>query len=435
MIHFSVIFLCNSLLQLLLLEDKYQIFATSITSLGVYILSIISSLAISRLGYPHVEFEMLCILINGILLFISSLHLFKNSIAQKLFLCILCFSNYYFANFFAEALLSILPIEAAGAFAAVFTDLVIVLFYFLIGLCLYRFFHYFSDRASSGFMAVMIIVQLLPCLLVNGVFDFIFYPYILGGKLFFSLLVYAFVIFSSRSLYQAAKFREEATLDYAKKELIQNQAERFVETFALTNEHQRICREQEYILDAVTLMVRDNVPEQIPIFISSQRQSQAESILLKTFHKNPYLNAVLISHAASAKENHINFECNVQTGDKRFPISELCILTNELLTKACQEARNCTVNPRVRYSISPTDETLRVEVVFSADIYSTESSKRSDESHLTFSKIFNRLFKETANKINSSGLEHAKELVAKYSGTMDISNTEDSIMIHISLHH
>ena len=434
MTHFAIIFLCNCLLQLFLLEDRYRIITTVSISATVFITSMLLTLPISKLGYSFESHEMICILINVALLFTSSLYLFKNSIAQKMYICVLCLSNHYFSHFLSESFMSILPIKSAGAFSTFFSGSITLLFYLLTGMCLYRVVHYFFDRTSSSFMIVMIFVQLTPCLFLGEIFDSVFSPYLLGSKLILCLLVYTFIIFSFRSLYHAAKFREELTMETAKKQLIQNQADRFVETYALTHEHQRIYREQEYILDAVTLMVKDSVSDQIPAFIHNQRQMRPESILMKTFHKNPYLNSVLLSHAASAKENHINFECNVQTGDKRFPISELCVLTNEILSKACQEARGYSPNPRVRYSISPSRETLRIEAVFSADIYSRKADKNRSQGYLTFSSIFNRIFKEATRATDSIGLEHAKELVAKYSGTMDVSNTEDSVMIHISLH-
>ena len=440
MMNFFVIFLCNTLLHLFLLEDRYPVATTMLASAVSYVLSVFLMWPISLLAADTGYAQAISLLANFIVLFASSLFIYKNNIAHKLYLSVLCLSNYYFLYFFSESLLGMLPFQTAGRMANVFTAFICMLFYLLMGMSLYKVFHYFSDRSSSGFMTIIIIVQLIPCVVLSGMLNFMFGSYLLTGKLVACMLIYLMVIFSFRSVYTAAKFREETNREFTKKHLFRNQADRFVEVYALTHEHQRICREQEYVLDAITLMVRDDVADKIPMFIKNQRSNQGESIFLKTYHDNPYLNAILMSYAAYSKENNISFETNVKLGDKRFPISEICIMTNEILTKACQEAKNCESDARVRYSVSPAKETLRVEVVYSYARYSGfdgvyTGGRRTGRKSFSLSKMFAGLLTDSTKTAVKVDLEQTRELVEKYSGSMDVSSTDNDIIIRISLYY
>ena len=441
MINFAIIFLCNTLLHLFLLEDRYPVATTMLVSAVSYVISVFLMWPISVLAAGTGYAQSISILANFIILFASSQIIYKNNIAHKLYLSVLCLSNYYFLYFFCDSLLGMIPFQTAGNFANVFSAVICLLFYLLIGMSLYKALHYFSDRSSSGFMMIIIVIQLIPCVVLSGMLNFMFGSYLLTGKLVACILIYMIVIFSFRSVYTAAKFREETNREFTKKHLFRNQTDRFIEVYALTHEHQRICREQEYVLDAITLMVKDDVADKIPMFIKNQRSNQGESIFLKSYHENPYLNAILMSYAAYSKENNINFETNVNIGDKRFPISEICIMTNEILTKACQEAKNSESDGRVRYSVSPAKETLRIEVVYSFahrsafdDIYS--SGRRSNHGSFSLSGMFSGLLTDSPKRaVAGVDLEQTRELVEKYSGSMDVSSTDNDIIIRISLYY
>ena len=438
MIHFTIIFLCNTLLYLFLLEDKYHFSTTLIASAMIFGLSLLLAQAVSFFAGTSANYELICVLCNCVLLLGASLFLYRNSVTQKLYVAVLCLSNFFYIQYFSDILMGILSVHAAGLFSVVFSSLLYVLFYLLMGLCLYTPLHHFSDRDSSGFMVAITLLQCLPCLLQRGVFNRLFPSASLSGTLLCSTLIYITIVFAMRSLYRAAKFRAETVREQTQQQLVRLQSDRFVEAYTLMREHQRACREQEYILDAINLMVQDEVADQIPGFIRSQRQNRPESVLLKVYHDNPVLNAVLVTHAAFAKENNIFFESNVRTGGKRFPISALCIITNEILTKACQEAKDCTPESRVRYSVSPTEGTLRIEAVFNAHIetHTERSSARSrlkSLKTLSFSDLFKYLFEEASEVPSAVGLDQTKKILAEYSGRMDISNTEDSMMVHISI--
>ena len=439
MIHLTFLFLCNTFVFMFLLEDRFQFFTTVMTSALTYGISLLAAKAVSFGLIAGPEHDFVCLLINCGLLFLTSLFLYQNRALQKLYVTVLCASSYYYVLYLSDAFLSILPIDTAGSPALVLSTLLYLLFYLLVGLCLYRPLHYFSERESMGFVAAITLVQLMPTLLVMGLFDRFFPTHDLTIKLIACTAVYFVVIFTHRSLYSAAKFRGETVQVAMQKQLIQYQTDRFAETYSLMQEHQRLCRDQDYVLDAVTLMVRDQVTEQIPDFIRAAKTTRGQSVFLRQFHANQRLNAVLVTHAAYARDHGIDFECNVSLGEKRVGIDDLCTLTHELLSKACVEASGCYPESRVRFCVSPTEETLRIEVVFSAHIesYTQHSSLRAriqSIKSISFSNLFQDLFREVKRSPNDlSGLDQTREIIRRYSGSLNLSNTQDSMMLHIAI--
>ena len=85
-----------------------------------------------------------------LLFFVSSLFLYRNNPLQKFFVALLTLCDFAFLGAFVPLFLGVLPFSTAGGLGGALSVLFTLLFSLLMGLCLYRPFHHYSDRGVSG---------------------------------------------------------------------------------------------------------------------------------------------------------------------------------------------------------------------------------------------------------------------------------------------
>jgi hypothetical protein len=427
MFYLNLVFICNTLLFMSLMEDKFKLLPASIVSFSTFVLSLISTgIVKSMVSLPALQ-DPVVILVNVLLLLAASLFIHQNPPAQKVFLATLCFSNYFFLSLFTELLLGGIPLKVAGAFGAVFAVFVYVLFSLLLGLCLHNVFHHFSDKGLSFHMILLSLLQITPILFCNGTFDFIFKTQIAAYRVLASAAIYVFVLFFCRSLYSISRFREIATNGMALQNLIKTESFHYIELSSCIQRALKIQAENDYALETISFMAQNNDADQIPQFIQSIQRTHEDDVVLKYYSDNPYLNAVIASNAAFAAESDIEFESNATLGESILSTSEICIITNELLHKACTETASLDRHRRIRFSVTPAQETIRFEVIFSA---SAESKTAFSLSEHSFSSLLSYLFTEKESD-DLSFLACTEELVDKYSGSLSVSDAGENTIIRV----
>ena len=65
--------------------------------------------------------------------------------------------------------------------------------------------------------------------------------------------------------------------------------------------------------------------------------------------------------AAFAAQNSIHFESNALVGETPLSTAELCVIANELLTRACEDAAAYQGERRVRFTAFPGENALTME--------------------------------------------------------------------------
>ena len=202
----------------------------------------------------------------------------------------------------------------------------------LVGLCLYRPFHHFSDRGPSAFLWGMCLIQLGLCAVANGKVDFLFRMHIPAERLFVSTAMFVAVIFVFRSVYQAGRFRQRATEEAARTAMLDMEAGDFTDLLAAVKEVKAVRKAGEYALDTVNVMLQDGNGEMVPRYVSIFKKNGENVPILAAYNENPYLNAVIAAKAAFARRDGISFESNAVTGSTPLSSVEMCVLVNDLLT-------------------------------------------------------------------------------------------------------
>lgn len=447
MVYLSIAFLCSIFLFLTLLEDKYRL-PVAVASYGaVYLLS----LGISRLigvfvNAPAVA-EPVSMLVHAFLLFLLSLFIYRNNPIQKLYLAVLSTSNYLFVKVFSELLLGQFPFSVSGVFAALFSILLYILFTMFIILCMYHVLHHFQDRDTSAFIIIITLLQSLPCIICIGRLDFLFEAHILAGRIFLSATIYAIILFAARSVYQAARFRQNMMADTARRELLDTQSTRYIEMHTYVQELHRRREEEDYRLQTIAQMLKEGAAKKVPQYIKTIRETENASLLLSEYTDNPYLNAILAVTAAHAEKQEIAFTCSILLPKKTIPTSDICLISNEMLHKALTEVSHFSGEKRVSFRISTGRGVIKLELIYSARQPKKKKPSISIKNRKDLVKYLKRLNKKRLSEMlaffihdhpeNSDlleGLSFTRDIVNRYSGKMDISTAENNIIVSVQIH-
>lgn len=427
MIYFTVVFLCTAGLFLGLLEDKFKLWVTVSTACVGYFLALAAAFVVRRLTWQPVLAQQVPCAVGSLIFLAVSMVVHSNNFADKLFVAILSVCNFNFISFFVPLVLGILPNKGAGAFAGVFSIGAYLLFTLLCVLCLYRPMRHFSDRGVSGFMLGMCGVGAVLCALALGAFDFLFRTNVIAARLLCCVAVYAVLVFAFRSVYHAGKFREQTAVQSAWAHMLEMESGDFADMLAAVREVRAAQKAGEYALDTVCVMLADGAADSVPAYVAAAKRSAENRAILQAYHENPYLNAVIATKAAFAAQNGIAFECNAVTGNSPLQAAELCVIINELLTRACNDAAGFNGERKLRFTAFPGDGTLKLETVYSAVLpekerFSMKGKKLSD--------LFTYAFDDNSGPDPIlHGLENTEEIIERYSGRLTVSAAGENEVI------
>lgn len=419
--------LCGAALYLTLLEDRFRLWATVSGYAAAWLLSLGAGWLLRGIAGP------LWGLAGGLLvLFAASLILSQNNPLQKFYLCLLTLSAHCCLDAFLPAVLGLLPLSPAGVPALLIGWLAQIGLVTLLGLCFYHPFRLFRNRGPSAFLWGMCLIQLAICAVGTGKADFLFRVHVPAQRLFLCTVLLAAVIFIQRAVYQGGKFQKQAAGDAARAALLELKAGDFSDTLADLREAKAERKAGEYALDTVSVMLQDGNASLVPQYIAGFKKNTALSPSFQTYHENPYLNAVIASKAIFASQNNVSFESNAVTGDTPLSTVELCVLFSEVLTKAIAQASAQEGDKRVRFTVSPGEDALTLEAVYSGKLPENPGFSWKGQS---LSSILSWLFEEDFQPDDGlDGLDCTRDIVERYSGKLSLSGAGEELILRLSLH-
>ena len=425
--------LCTAALFLALLQDRFRFWATLAVGAAAFLAAfLLGSLAGRLVDGPAAG--QAAAWAGAVVFFVASLFIHTNNFAQKLFVLLLCPCCTALLELFLPLILGLMPFTVAGAPGAVVSAVLTVLLFLLMGLCLYRPFHHFSDRGPSLFVGGMCVLLCMVYLLCLGKADFLFPGNPPAGRLLLSTLLYGCMIFCFRSVYQAGRFRESAEQEAARRKRLEVESEDFGDMLAAVQEVRAAQKRGEYALDTVQVMLRDGVPEQIPAYIYMAKHNAAQAPILTTYHENPYLNAVIATKAAFAAQHDIDFQCNAAVGNVPLKTAELCMMFHEMLTRACREAVGYDGEKRLRFTAIPGEDSLRLEAVYTADPPPKPDLSPRGLGKKKLSDVLVWLFEDSPGEERDlMGLENTAETVLLHSGRLAVSSTPGETILQAEL--
>ncbi len=431
MVYFPVIFLCMAGLFITLFQDRYRIWATVGVTAGVYILSIVASVLLKGVAQGPVLSQQLPCAAGAALFFGASFFIQTNNLLQKLFLAMLCMANFAFLLLFLPLLLGVMPFSVAGAPGGIISVIATLLLYLLFGLCLYRPLQRFADRGPSFFMVGMILAAVFQYLLCLGQLDLVLRVRTPAGRLLVAVAVYALMLFTLRSVYQAGRCQAENAKQEARRHMMEMESGDYMDMLAAIREVRAAQKTGEYALDTVVQLMREGQQERIPVYINMTKRNAAGNPILERYHENHYLNAVIATKAAFAAQNDIDFQCSAAMGDVPFTTAELCIVVNEMLTRACLDAAAFEGRRRLRFTVIPGEDALRLEAVYSGVL---PEKKRFSPRGKSFAELLSWVFDDAPEKDSElRGLENSAEIALAHSGSLTVAGAQDEVILRTNL--
>lgn len=456
LIPLSIVFLCNTLLFLILLEDKFKLSTTLLCGLSCYVLSFLPAFILEKaVNHPALSISF-SVFGNLFLLFLVSLFISYNNVLHKLLLSVICFNNYIFVHFLAERFLGALPIHASELKSIFLPVLFYLLFSFVIGLSFYRYFRYFSNRNTSPSVLGLILFHLLSIAFSLGYLDFFFKSYHFSGRLLFSSLCYLLSIFFTRSLYHAAKFKETDTHNSHYHALLNTEMYRITTGVSQIYELDKIKKSYDFLFHSIAKMIPEKDKKKISDFISSQKSLFEHTVFLNQYDKNPYLNAVIASYASFAEQNNIILESQTVLSDScKITLPEICLMTDEILQVSCQQASAFSGEKKISFTLSCTNENVILESVF-PHVNPVQEKKNTIAERIKdwkkipktiqnyydqkiknkkISDILSQLTADPDSKQESISLDNIDLILAQYSGNYTISTTDHTMIIRIVVYY
>ncbi len=431
MVYFPLIFLCIAGIFITLLQDRYRIWTTLIGMAGTYILAIAAAaLAGSFFTGPTSSLQVPCAA-GTFLFFLASLFLHVNNPLQKLFLALLSMANFAYFLLFTPLLLGVLPFDVSGGAGAVLALVSALFLNALMILFLYRPFQRYSGRGVSLFLGGMCLLLVFQYLLCLGWLDIFLGLRTPVARLLLATTVYTLLVFCFRSLYQAGRYQAETAKQAARARMLEMESGDFGDMLSAVREVRAAQKNGEYALDTVVQLMREGQTERIPVYVAMVKRNAILSPILGSYHENPYLNGVIATKAAFAAQNNIDFQSNATTGDVPFKTSELCIMVNELLTRACSDAARFEGERRLRFTAIPGEDALRLETVYTGELPEKEKFSFKGKQ---FTDLLAWLFDDSSQQEDElRGLENTAEIVLAHSGSLTVSGAPGEIVIRAML--
>lgn len=418
-----VVFLCNALLFLTVLNSRFRLLAEAIVSGGVFVLSILLNLLLSpAFNDATGQFGNG---MNVLLLLVAAVFLYTNNLAQKLSLSLLLISNYAFLLPVTTTLLKALPFAGDGIWSAVIGSLLYIVLTFLSFMTLAHPFRYFAQRGVSV-LSVGLCVSLTICLFcANGILPAFFGLNSVTQRLILTAALYLVLAFTVRAAFNAAKYQENACTAEHREQLLGAEADYFRAMVGNVTNAKNAQEHHDFVLHEIAAEAQDGSCEGVLNII--KKETVLHDPYLQRYSENPYVNAVLAGKAAYAAHCGIVLESNVELGAVRLKTIEFCAILNDMLTHAIDCAEHSGAEePRVRITALPVENRITFEAVYSAQ---KKQKKRTPATKSSVNDLVHKLFEPKKPQV--LGMEVVRGILERYSGAMDLSAAGGSEILRI----
>ena len=423
MLSLPVVFLCNTLLFLTVLNSRFRLVTTALVSAAAYVLSLVMNAMLSPA--LHDVTGHIGVSINAFLLLASAVFLFTNNLVQKIFIAVLVCCNYAFLLPLTEQLLGVLPFANSGL-GAVLTGVVLYAFFsFLSMITFVRPFQYFANRGISMLSVGLCLTQAVCWAAAGGIFTDALGVSAFAPRFFLTLLLYAVIAFAVRAAYNAAKFKEyESRADY-RDAFLHAEADYFNAMVGNITNAKTARDHHNFVINEIADYARQGNFDGILNTIADE--STLRDPLLEFYSDNPYINAVIAGKAAYANHCGVRLESNVELGATHLKTIEFCVILNDVLSHAIENAeRSHAEDKRVRMTVLPVEDRITFEAVYSAPV---RTKRRISLTAGSVTSLIKSLLEPKTD--DGLKLEAVRGIIERCSGTMNLSSAGSSEILRI----
>ncbi len=424
------VFLCNTVMFIILLEERFKIIVTSCIGLLAYILSLILSSAVVELFPDAAMSETIANGFNIFLLLLASIFYASNSILQKLLLALIMYFNFNFVALLTPEMLNFTPFAVEGFFPLIFVNLIYLLSCVITAAIFGGPLHYFHRNSSRLSTVTLCAFQLLACYVSTGVLEEMLNIHSYAITFFASLFLYIVVVFSYRAIYNASKQKLEDITIATDDHIANIWADNFNTMLVNIGMHKAMRKKMDYHMDKITSLAKQNRINEILDTAYDYKHSHATNALLDNYASNPHVSALLATKTAEAINQDIVLNSNVSFNDNPIDLVNLCAIIDHVISIGLEETSKVIAEQKdMSISVQSTGNSLSIEAVYMAN----KSEKRKSLLKIsTFDDIMKLVFSDSKSNQNAQ-MNSLVYLVEKFKGTLSQTQTSRESTIKIIL--
>ncbi len=428
-----LVFLCNTLIFVVLLEERFKLITTASIALVSFLLSLLASSIVSNVLPNANLIEPTATAINLFILLVASVFFASNNLPQKILLAISLYFNFTFVAGFVPDMLGVSPFEVSNFFHILVINFMYGLFCLIYAAIFWGPTHYFH-RTFSLTTIGLCIIQLLACIVCEGIIPSALLEVAYSAPLGSSLFLYAIVIFCTRATYESAKHKASDIDSFAQDKIMDAWAESFNSMLSYVNTQKHLTQSFSYNTNRVSTLTKDgNYSEALKL--SEQFQNELPNHpLLQSYCENPHINALIATKTTQAASKGIILKSSVSFKDSPVELVTLCSIVNLILNMAIEESKELSLDSKqISLNIQSTGNSLNIEGIFPALYIPKE---KFDITKTTFKEILISLKKYLLipkHELINSNLNNIIAITEKYKGNLKQTQTNEEFMIRINL--
>lgn len=427
MFSLPIIFICNAVLFVMILEERFKTVTTLLITAAALALSFLSRGVISGIFTEPATIASTAQIVSVLWFLLASVIASPNNIAHKLFVALVLITNYRFIPDFGTVLLSKLPNGGAGVMGMLLGNGLYILCSLIVMALLIRPFHYFYRRPVSPTDIGVCILQAFACSSAGGSANEFFEADSFALRFFVTLLLYAMSVFVVRSAYSGARYKAKDIFKSSENEILNIRADS-INSMVINVESFRQARDDvSFAFEKIQSLAEENRTEEISAYAGEAIASGEKAVLLERYCDDPYINAVVATKAADAADKGIDLDCSISMGDMNIRLIEVCILINDLLTWAIKNSEKSDGDKFVRLNVLPAKDQLTVELV-----HSIKTEAKEKFTARTLGSYVKGIFRPEPE---ADELRSVKDIVEKHSGRMNISETAGTSITRLGIYY
>ena len=424
------VFIVNAVAFVLLLEERFKTIATTIISVVALILSFISSGIVSAAASSASNVGAIANIVCVAWLFVASIFSSSNNIAQKIFTALLLITDYYFVTDFVTVLVGSTSADSKGIMVKLLANFIYVIFTLVIIALFIKPLRYLYRRMFSPSSIGLCLLQLLAWYVAKGGVNDYLGTEDFGIRFYTTVILYAIIIFASRSAYGAARFKARDFEYTAQNEINQVRADSYNAMVVNVESYKATKKNVTFAMQKLGSLAEQGRNREIVNYVAKFNDNPGSSPLLDFYCENPYVNALVATKAADAASKGIKLESNISIGDSKMKVIELCTLLDDVITWALKDASKSKAEEKfVRINVIPAKGQLAIESIHTTG----EETKQERIDKRTFGSYLQGLF-ELKDEENNE-LNNVREIAKKYSGKISISEAGDTTIARIGINY
>ena len=424
------VFIVNAVAFVLLLEERFKTIATTIISVVALVMSFISSGIVSAAASSASNVGAIANIVCVAWLFVASIFSSSNNIAQKIFTALLLITDYYFVTDFVTVLIGSTSADSKGIMVKLLANFIYVIFTIVIIALFIKPLRYLYRRMVSPSSIGLCLLQLLAWYVAKGGVNDYLGTEDFGIRFYTTVILYAIIIFASRSAYGAARFKARDFEYTAQNEINQVRADSYNAMVVNVESYKATKKNVTFAMQKLGSLAEQGRNREIVNYVAKFNDNPGSSPLLDFYCENPYVNALVATKAADAASKGIKLESNISIGDSKMKGIELCTLLDDVITWALKDASKSKAEEKfVRINVIPAKGQLAIESIHSTG----EETKQERIDKRTFGSYLQGLF-ELKDEENNE-LNNVREIAKKYSGKISISEAGDTTIARIGINY